>query len=292
MTSNPTPSTPLDLFTPKPPPQMAPPTSKKQPPDPESTGTKSHRSNPTTGRQKSEILINVYDLLPPGTLSNALWFLGSSLLHTGVVIPALEREYAFGGHSQPDLSGVYWTKPRMLPPGGTWRCELLQGFTFCSAAEIEGIVQEVSGKFLGTSYNLLSHNCNHFTSFLCEKLVGKTAPAWLNRAASIGIALPCVVPREWVAPPDAETMDGELVDDDDDGEDERTSMLRKDYQRARNSFHGSNVGSEVEGDDEWDNERVAGRGKGKSVLRDTAGRVMPVAERAPDLGVALTEQEN
>ena len=252
-----------------------------------SISNKSHRSTASVSRQKTEILINVYDLLPPGTLSNALWFFGSSLLHTGVVIPSLDREYAFGGHNRPDLSGVYWTKPRMLPPGGTWRCELLQGFTFCSNAEIEGIVQEASAKFLGTSYNLLSHNCNHFTSFLCEKLVGQATPAWLNRAANIGIALPCVVPREWVAPPDAETMDGELVDEEDDDGDERTSMLRRDYRRARDSFHGSNVGSGVGVDEGWDSERdrEAGvKGKGKGVLRDTAGRLMPAAERAPESG--------
>lgn len=255
---------------------MAPAAQKQQPRGASgSTSNKSHRSTASAARQKTEILINVYDLLPPGTLSNALWFLGSSLLHTGVVIPALDREYAFGGHNHPDLSGVYWTKPRMLPPGGTWRCELLQGFTFRSKAEIEEIVQEVSGNFLGTSYNLLSHNCNHFTTFLCDKLVGRAAPAWLNRAASIGIALPCVVPREWVAPPDADTMDGELVDEEDDHEDERTSILRKDYQRARDSFHGSSVGSEVEGADDWGSEtdaRAGRRNKGKGISRDTAGR--------------------
>ena len=270
--------------------RMAPAAHKKKPQGrSRSRSIKSHRSTTPPNRQKHEILINVYDLLPPGTLSNALWFLGSSLLHTGVVIPSLDREYAFGGHNHPNLSGVYWTKPRMLPPGGTWRCELLQGFTFCSNAEIEAIVHEASGKFLGTSYNLLSNNCNHFTSFMCEKLVGKVAPVWLNRAAKIGIALPCVVPREWIAPPDAETMDGELVDEDEDNEDERTSMLRKDYKRARDSFHGSNVGSEREGDNGWESEndrRAGGRVKGKGVLRDTAGRAMPVAERAPDPGWA------
>ena len=51
---------------------------------------------------------------------------------------------------------------------------------------------------MGTSYNLLTKNCNHFTSYLCQKLTGRPAPSWLNRAASIGVALPCVVPREWI----------------------------------------------------------------------------------------------
>ena len=269
---------------------MAPPGTKKKKPSRPSTAsrTTSHRSTPSVTPRKTEILINVYDLLPPGSLSSTLWFLGSSLLHTGVVIKSLDREYAFGGHDRPNLSGVYWTTPRTLPPGGTFRCELMQGFTFRGEQEIEDIVKEASGQFLGTSYNLLSNNCNHFTSFLCEKLVGRAAPAWINRAAGIGIALPCVVPKEWVAPPDHETMDGELMDENGLEEDERTSMLRVDYQRARNGFHGSNSNMGSEGEDEgWDSQRDRrsggkGKGKGKDVMRDTDGRVMPATERAPD----------
>lgn len=49
-----------------------------------------------------------------------------------------------------------------------------------------------------------------------------TTPAWLNRAAGIGLALPCMVPREWVQGPDVDSADGQLVveaeeDDCDDG---------------------------------------------------------------------------
>ena len=233
----------------------------------------SHRSNLSLTSSRTEILINVYDLLPSGTLSSVLWQLGSSLLHTGIVIPSLDREYAFGGHNHPHISGVYWTKPRTLPPGGRWRCELLQGFSFRTNEEIEHIIQEAGKKFLGTSYNLLSNNCNHFTNYLCEKLIGKAAPAWLNRAAGIGIALPCVVPREWIAPPDADTMDGELLgeNNEDDG-DERTSMLRQDYQRARNSFSRENSveNAAVNGAENRERSRdIRGKQKGKGVVRDT-----------------------
>ncbi len=170
----------------------------------------------------------------------------------------------------------------MEPPGGTFRCELLQGFTFRPEHELEYIIKEVSQKFQGTSYNLLSNNCNHFTSHLCEKLTSKAAPAWLNRAASIGVALPCVVPREWIAPPDHDTADGELLEEDD--EDERTSMLRQQYHRG-SSFHGSRIGSTIGSEEEgWDSERdrrKGGSGKGKSAVRDTADRIMPASERAP-----------
>ncbi|KAK4695393.1 deubiquitinase DESI2, partial [Lecanoromycetidae sp. Uapishka_2] len=214
----------------------------------------------------------------PGKLASTLWFFGSSLLHTGVVVHSLNREYAFGGHDRPGASGVYWTRPGMEPPGGTFRCELLQGFTFQAEHEIETIIKDVSQEFLGPSYNLLSNNCNHFTSHLCQKLTGKVGPAWLNRAASIGVALPCVVPREWIAPPDHDTADGELLEEDE--EDERTSMLRQEYNRAH-SFQRSRTESD---DEDWDSDRdrrKGGSGKGKGAVRDTDGRDMPPSERAP-----------
>jgi hypothetical protein len=147
-------------------------------------------------------------------------------------------------------------------------------------------------EFQGTSYNLLTKNCNHFTSYLCEKLTGRPAPAWINRAASIGVALPCVVPREWIAPPDYDTADGELLDED--FEDERASMLQHDRQRR-------NLAATDE--EEWEEEGHAGsssrgeqrgpRGDPRYATRqnvprlvnlkdtDSSGRTLPSAERAP-----------
>ena len=214
----------------------------------------------------------------PGKLSSILWVFGSSLLHTGVVIKNLNREYAFGGHDRPGLSGVYWTRPHMEPPGGTFRCELLQGFTLRPEHEVEAIVRDVSQKFLGTSYNLLSNNCNHFTTYLCERLTGKAAPSWINRAAGIGVTLPCVVPREWIAPPDHDTADGELLEEEDE-DNERASMLRQEHRRS-SSFHTAFSGGDDSG---WINnrDRSKGGGKGKGPIQDTDGRNLPTSERAP-----------
>ncbi|KAL2161536.1 hypothetical protein VTH06DRAFT_8098 [Thermothelomyces fergusii] len=244
------------------------------------SSARSHRS--TLSLQKTEILINIYDLLPPGRISTLLWHMGTSLLHSGVVING--REYAYGGHDRRGLTGVYWTKPRTCPPGGTFRCEYLHGFTLAPAHEIDAIIREASEAFPGTSYNLLTRNCNHFTSYLCERLTGEPAPRFLNRAASIGVALPCVVPKEWIEVPDFETADGALLDGEDDGEyeSERARMLRSSADQPRL------VGHDRPGaDPEWDSEeerRRGGNGKGKgkaAALRDSAGRALPPAERAP-----------
>jgi deubiquitinase DESI2 len=189
-----------------------------------------------------------------------------------------DKEYAYGGHDKRGMSGIYWTKPRTEPPGGTFRCEILHGFTLSSQPEIDTISKEAGENFQGTAYNLLNKNCNHFTSYLCQKLTGRPGPAWLNRAASIGVALPCVVPKEWIAPPDYETADGELLEDEDDT-DERSRMLRRESQ-DRYRFHDTRR----EDDGGWDSEeerRQGGSGKGKAPIRDTSGRVVPPAERAP-----------
>ena len=153
------------------------------------------------------------------------------MLHSGVVING--REYAYGGHDRANLTGVYWTRPKTEPPGGTFRCSVLHGFTFASREEIDRAIRDASEEFLGTGYNLLTRNCNHFTAFLCRRLTGRPGPAWLNRAAGIGVALPCVVPRDWIEPPEYDEQGGELLDEDDDEDDgphvasERSRMLKR-----------------------------------------------------------------
>jgi len=236
-----------------------------------------HRS--TLSLQKTEIVINVYDLLPPGKLASVLWTFGASLLHSGVVIN--EKEYAYGGHDKRGITGVYWTKPRSEPPGGTFKTEILHGFTVAPPDEIDAIIKEASEAFQGTAYNLLNKNCNHFTAYLCEKLTGRAGPNWLNRAASIGVALPCVVPREWIAPPDFDTADGELVEEDEHLHSHERSRMLNDMgsSEQRQSFS-----DRRRNDDEWNSEderRRGGSGKGKAPMRDTSGRVVPPAERAP-----------
>ncbi|KAF7562048.1 hypothetical protein G7046_g2111 [Stylonectria norvegica] len=232
-----------------------------------------HRS--TLSLQKTEITIHVYDLLPPGRVASILWTVGASLLHSGVVING--REYAYGGHERHGATGVYWTPPRTEPPGGTFKCEILHGFTLATHNEIEAALKAASEEFQGTSYNLLTKNCNHFTSYLCKKLTGQPGPGWLNRAASIGIALPCVVPREWIEPPDYDTADGALLDDMDEDTDENSRML------GYSSHQLSELNDEGEEHQRIsDEESRGGRvGKGKQTIRDADGRQLPPAERAP-----------
>jgi hypothetical protein len=111
-------------------------------PKPARKSSNSHRS--TLSLQRTEVIIHVYDLLPPGKISTMLWAIGSSLLHSGVVIG--DREYAYGGHDRRGLTGVYWTKPGLEPPGGTFRQAVLHGFSFRPAEELNAIIHQVCDK--------------------------------------------------------------------------------------------------------------------------------------------------
>lgn len=102
------------------------------------------------------------------------------------------------------------------------------GYTNLSKKQVDKVLQDISKEYIGTSYNLLTRyaiqkkvlseificvhthsisyrNCNHFSEDLCKRLTGKTAPGWINRAAKLGTMFPCVIPTEWVEPPDAQT---------------------------------------------------------------------------------------
>ncbi|KAL8799728.1 MAG: hypothetical protein Q9182_005671 [Xanthomendoza sp. 2 TL-2023] len=230
---------------------------------------------------KTEILINVYDLLPPGKLSTTLWHLGSPLLHTGIVITSLNREYAFGAlflpashpRSKPNATGVYHTPPGLEPEDARFRCSLLQGVSFLSPAELEGVVKDVSHEFKGAEYNLLTNNCNHFSSKLCARLTGKEAPRWMNRAAGIGVALPCLVPREWIGPTEHEV----------DSEDAEEGHERRELMRQKATDGPGNLKGKMGAADGIMRRRSSGAGGEGKVggVRDEEGRCLPASEVTP-----------
>ncbi|KAK4959385.1 hypothetical protein LTR10_004189 [Elasticomyces elasticus] len=313
--------------------------------------TKNRFTTTQSPSNKTAITLNIYDLLPPGPLSTLLWTLGSSLLHSGVQITTpsntpppnhTAREYAYGGHNRRATTGVYYTPPLQTPPGGTFRTSILIGHTSLPSDQIDSAIREVSEQFLGTSYNLLTNNCNHFSSALLHRLTGKTAPRWLNRAAGVGLAVPCMIPKEWVGPLPAPgvletTAEGILLSSpevENEDEDEEAAMLdfdrrrqereqrrRERGRRSRQASAGNIVVPERSEDQVsgggrkergGSRERGGGQdggsaqqdgtanGAGSSLaggpkitgpvgtppprlvsVRDTSGRAMPVAERAP-----------
>ncbi|KAK9464444.1 PPPDE putative peptidase domain-containing protein [Lipomyces arxii] len=159
----------------------------------------STKPNLVSSDRRLDITINVYDMLQDSRLSELVWLFGIGVYHSAVEVDG--REYAYGGHDEPGISGVYYSKPLTPLPGGILcRMSISHGYTDYSPAEVQAIINDLSSEYMGTSYNLLYKNCNHFTNSLVERLTGKSAPAWLNRATIIGSAIPCIVPQNLIGP--------------------------------------------------------------------------------------------
>ncbi|KAG2205935.1 hypothetical protein INT46_002226 [Mucor plumbeus] len=158
-------------------------------------------------QEKRKIVLNVYDMLQPGFITNFGYFLGIGIYHSGIEIG--EHEYCFGGHDYENVTGVFMVKPRIGPQGLLFKQSINMGYTNLSQQQVDKVLQEISKEYVGTSYKLLTRNCNHFSEDLCKRLTGKQAPGWVNRAAKLGTMFPCVIPTEWVEPPDATAIKSE-----------------------------------------------------------------------------------
>ncbi|MCO5561918.1 hypothetical protein L7F22_015543 [Adiantum nelumboides] len=137
---------------------------------------------------KAPIYLNVYDLT---TLNNYLYWFGLGIFHSAVEINGIE--YAYGAHDLP-TSGIFQVEPRSCP-GFIFRRSILLGTTELSTAEFWDVMDELAILYTGDSYNLLTKNCNHFTSDLCVRLTKRPSPAWVNRLASLGAFCSCVLPE-------------------------------------------------------------------------------------------------
>ncbi|CAG8441566.1 8479_t:CDS:2 [Cetraspora pellucida] len=115
-------------------------------------------------------------MLPKGKIADIGYMFGIGVFHSGVEI--YDKEYNFGGHDF-DTTGVFVMKPRIGPPNVTFKDSVLMGHTSLSREDVKNVIDGLSKEWSGNSYNLLTRNCNHFTSELCNILVGKPAPSFV-----------------------------------------------------------------------------------------------------------------
>lgn len=135
------------------------------------------------------IFLNVYDLSPLN--ENVLDHIGCSVLHTGVEISG--REYTFAGGS-----GVFEGEVRSAPPA-VYKQSVELGTFAGTQSEVMLAIDDLKGSFGPSDYNILSRNCNHFSDALCRSLLGRSIPAWVNRAAYFGSFFECCFPKAALA---------------------------------------------------------------------------------------------
>ncbi|PWA44934.1 hypothetical protein CTI12_AA521950 [Artemisia annua] len=133
------------------------------------------------------VYLNVYDLT---SINEYAYWLGLGVYHSGVQVHGVE--YAFGSHEQA-TTGIFEGEPKQCE-GFTFRKRILIGWTDMNLTQVRKLMQELAKDYKGTSYNLITKNCNHFCNDLCIKLTGSSIPSWVNRLAKIGLLCNCIVP--------------------------------------------------------------------------------------------------
>lgn len=118
------------------------------------------------------ITINVYDLMD----NTYLYPIGLGAYHSGVV--AFGREYTFSD------GGIFDTRIRDVE--APFRTSIDMGTFKGTYQEFQHIISSMRSEFASGTYNLYTKNCNCFSNALCQRLLNKEIPYWINRMARMG----------------------------------------------------------------------------------------------------------
>ncbi|XP_031275279.1 deSI-like protein At4g17486 [Pistacia vera] len=143
----------------------------------------------------TDVILHIYDVTNSGSdkTNNTIMQINKifkdgigvgGIFHSAVQLYG-DEEWSFGFCEHG--SGVF-SCPSGKNPMYTYRECIVLGKTNFSIFKVNQILRELSREWPGSSYDLLSRNCNHFCDELCERLGVPKLPGWVNRFANAGDA--------------------------------------------------------------------------------------------------------
>lgn len=153
----------------------------------------------------AEIFLVVYNL---SSMNLCLSKLGIAVYHSTVRIFSVE--FGYGSHHS-NSTGVFEmdsdsddnplsfenNEPQSSGHKNLKKSQVIpMGHCTKTYKEIEEIIEELKIEYIGCQYDLIKHNCNHFTDELCFKLLGKHIPNYVNRIANMAKFIRCLIPKK------------------------------------------------------------------------------------------------
>ena len=132
-----------------------------------------------------EVKLHVYDLSGGMAKAMSAQFLGIQIdlvPHTGIVV--FGKEYFYSGGIQslpPDAFGK-----QFMPPCQT----VTLGKTEVPEELFKEFLETIGDDFTAANYNLMKHNCNHFTEECSTFLLGVSIPAFIRELPDKVMATP------------------------------------------------------------------------------------------------------
>ncbi|KAK7283615.1 hypothetical protein RIF29_13254 [Crotalaria pallida] len=141
----------------------------------------------------TDVILHIYDVTNSGSeKTNSTILQINKIFKDGIGLGGIfhsavqvygDDEWSFGFCEQG--TGVF-SCPSGKNPMYTYRESLILGKTNFSIFKVNQILRELSREWPGSSYDLLSRNCNHFCDEFCERLGVPKLPGWVNRFANAG----------------------------------------------------------------------------------------------------------
>lgn len=145
---------------------------------------------PNDADETAHITVNVYNLGSSASvhaLNSILRSLGSGLFHCGVEVYG--QEWSYGAcYWPPGASGVFCRKPKRCE-GHVFSEAVSLGSTTASRLGVAALLEKLKKDWLGRDYDILEHNCVHFSEELCRCLGANNLPDWIKHLANAGAAV-------------------------------------------------------------------------------------------------------
>lgn len=136
------------------------------------------------------VTLHVYDLGTGGKIAGVNIFcraIGTGAFHAGVEVYG--KEWSFGGGSNgPSGTGVFCCAPQGCD-SHSYREGIFMGNTLMSKSEVTKAIKELADQWPGDEYDLLRHNCCHFSDTLSVRLGVGHVPSWVTSLAGVGAML-------------------------------------------------------------------------------------------------------
>ena len=140
-------------------------------------------------RHAEPVYLNVYDLSP---MNDYTFDIGFGIYHSGIQVHGDEWTFS--------TSGVFYHRPQKAP-NVKFRTQVLLGTVNYTSSKVKDVINSLRDEFQGERYHLLNNNCNCFSERLSVELLNKPIPGYVNRLASIGSSISCLIPKSLLGYP-------------------------------------------------------------------------------------------
>lgn len=125
-----------------------------------------------------KVILHIYDLSQGIAKVMSPMIMGQTIdavYHTGVVVADTEYYYGAGILSEPAGQTTFGSPMQQMEMGDTSKTQ----------SEIRAFLDSIQSRYTDSTYNLVEHNCNHFSNEFLQFLCDKKVPDYiLNQAAS------------------------------------------------------------------------------------------------------------